>query len=77
MIFPEGGHSHEHAVVASNAEKVSLKSGAERNIDNGLGSSGADAADDEEVNIDSIRGKPKMRTLCILCDIYICILILF
>lgn len=63
----EGGHSHEHtAVTTSNSEKVALKSGAESKTDNGLGSAAvaADVADDEleEVNIDSIRGKPKIRS---------------
>lgn len=69
IIFPGHGHNHEHTAVASNAEKVSLKTGAEIKVtsDNGLASSAADAAEDEleEVNIDSIRGKPKMRTLCL------------
>lgn len=58
----EGGHSHEH--TTSNTEKVSLKSVAETKTDNGLSSQGVDAADEdiEEVDIDSIRGKPPMRS---------------
>lgn len=66
IVFPGDGHNHEHTAVA---EKVSLKSGAETKIlsDNGSASSPADVGDEEleEVNIDTIRGKPKMRKLCL------------
>lgn len=65
-MFIEGGHGHSHGAAVSNPEKVSLnivtepKAAMEMETTD---TANADAAeeDTEEVNIDAIRGKPKMR----------------
>lgn len=65
-LFPGGGHGHSHEAAASNTEKFSLKCGAETKAAaeaETMVETNANATEEdiEEVNIDSIRGKPKMR----------------